>query len=159
MSIVNRILTYALGLFLISSGIAKFAGGHVFQYIEHRSGLDLFFPYVNHAVGFVEVVAGVMILVPITRFVGAVGAAAIMAGAIGFHLSPWLGVSMPTGLTDGAAAPWTETDFTASTTSVTFFLAIVTFVRAMSIIRTERRRRTEVGRSNAASSDHDLLSV
>lgn len=141
MSIVNRILTYALGLFLISSGMAKFTGGHVFQYIEHKSGLDIFYPYVNHATGAAEILVGLLILVPATRLAGALGAAGIMAGAIGFHLSPWLGVSMPTGLADGASAPWTAADFTQSTTSVTFALAIVAFVRAMVIVRNEHRRR------------------
>jgi len=142
MSIFNRILTYALGLFLISSGIAKFTGGHVFQYIEHRSGLDVFYPYVNHATGVAEVLVGLLLLVPATRLVGALGAAGILVGAIGFHLSPWLGISMPTGTVDGAAAPWTDADFVDGTTSVTFLLAIVTFARALSIVRTERRRRS-----------------
>lgn len=143
MSIVNRILTYALGLFLVSSGGAKFAGGHVFQYIEYKSGFDLFYPYVNHATGVAEIVAGLLILVPATRLVGALGAAAILAGAIGFHLSPWLGTSMPTGLVDGASAPWTAADFAESTTSVTFALAIVTFIRSLAIVRSERMRRTD----------------
>lgn len=140
MSLVNRILTYALGLFLISSGVAKFTVGYVFQYIEYRSGLDIFYPYVNHATGIAEIVTGLLILVPATRLVGAIGSAAILAGAVAFHLSPWLGVSMPTGLVDDAAAPWTEADFATTTTSVTFVLAIVTLVRSLTIIRTERRR-------------------
>lgn len=141
MSTVNRILTYALGLFLISSGVAKFTGGHVFQYIEYRSGLDVFYPYVNHATGAAEILVGLLILVPATRLAGAAGAAGIMAGAMGFHLSPWLGVSTPTGFADGATAPWTAADFAPSTTSVTFVLAIVAFVRAVVIVRNERRRR------------------
>lgn len=149
MSTINRILTYALGLFLISSGVAKFTGGHVFQYIEHRSGIDLFYPYVNHATGVAEILVGLLILVPATRFVGALGATGILGGAIGFHLSPWLGISMPTGMVDGAAAPWTEADFAATTASVTFFLAIVTFARALSIVRTERRRRAANVNSSA----------
>ncbi|MEM9516085.1 MAG: DoxX family protein [Actinomycetota bacterium] len=140
MSTVSRILTYALGLFLISSGVAKFTGGHVFQYIEFKSGLDIFYPYVNHATGAAEILVGVLVLIPATRLAGAIGAAGIMAGAIGFHLSPWLGVSMPTGLTEGAAAPWTAADFAESTTSVTFALAIVAFVRSLVIARSERRR-------------------
>lgn len=139
MSIINRILTYALGLFLISAGAAKFTGGHVFQYIEHRSGIDVFYPYVNHATGVAEIVIGLLIMVPATRRLGAYGAAALMAGAIGFHLSPWLGVSIPTGLADGAAAPWTDADFATTSTSVTFVLAIVALVRSAVIIRTERR--------------------
>lgn len=141
MSAINRILTYALGLFLVSSGVAKFTGGHVFQYIEHQSGVDVFYPYVNHATGVAEIVVGLMILLPSTRLLGAIGATAVLGGAIGFHLSPWLGISMPTGLVDGAAAPWTAADFATSTTSVPFFLGIVTLARALVIIRTEARRR------------------
>ena len=105
MSIISRILTTALGLFLISSGVAKFMGGHVFQYIEYRSGLDVFYPYVNHATGVAEVLAGGFILFRTTRLVGSAAAVGIMVGAVGFHLSPWLGISMPVGLTEGAAAP------------------------------------------------------
>ncbi len=143
MSIFNRILTYALGLFLVSSGIAKFAGGHVFQYIEYRSGLDIFYPYVNHATGTAEILAGVLVLFRTTRLAGAAIATFIMSGAIGFHLSPWLGVSMPTGLTDGATAPWTAADFTTSTTSVTLVLAILTALRSIKILRDELRVRRE----------------
>ena len=153
MSTINRILTSALGLFLVSSGIAKFAGGHVFQYIEFKSGLDIFYPYVNHATGVGEVVAGCLILARPTRLVGASAAALIMAGAVAFHLSPWLGISMPTGLADGATAPWTRSDFATTTTSVTFFLAIVSLARALAIVRTERRaRRNDVTPATTAAS-------
>ncbi len=139
MSTVNRILTYALGLFLISAGVAKFTGGHVFQYIEHRSGIDVFYPYVNHATGAAEIVIGLLIMWPSTRRLGGLLAAGLMAGAIAFHLSPWLGISIPTGLADDAAAPWTASDFAATSTSVTFVLAIVALVRSLVIVRTEGR--------------------
>jgi uncharacterized membrane protein YphA (DoxX/SURF4 family) len=141
MSLLNRILAYALGVFLVSSGIAKFAGGHVFQYIEYQSNLDIFYPYVNHATGMAEILAGVFILIRTTRLAGAAIATGVMAGAIGFHLSPWLGVSMPTGLVDGATAPWTAADFTPTTTSLTFVLAILTGSRSIKIFRDELRQR------------------
>lgn len=144
MSMFSRILTAALGLFLISSGIAKFAGGHVFQYIEFKSGIDIFYPYVNHATGVAEVVAGGLVLARSTRLIGAAAAAVIMTGAVAFHLSPWLGISMPTGLADGATAPWTRSDFAATTTSVTFLLAIATLARSLTIVRTELRSRRDV---------------
>lgn len=159
MSIINRILTYALGLFLVSSGVAKFTVGHVFQYIEYQSGLDIFYPYVNHAVGAAEIVVGVMILVPATRLLGAMGAVGIMVGAIGFHLSPWLGISMPAGLVDDAAAPWTAADFTTETTSVAFVLAIVTLVRSISIIRTEQRNRTSAVTNVGSGDSADLVTA
>lgn len=159
MSVINRILTYALGLFLISSGVAKFTGGYVFQYIEHQSGLDVFYPYVNHATGGVEILVGLLIMLPSTRLLGAIGAAAVLGGAIVFHLSPWLGISMPTGLVDGATAPWTAADFATSTTSVPFFLAIATFARAMVIIRTETRRRRAADQVEDISGDRSPVAV
>lgn len=142
---LDRLLTWALGLFLISAGVAKFTTGHVFQYIEHQSGADLFYPYVNHLTGAAELVAGFLILSPRTRLFGGLLASGVLVGAVGFHLSPWLGISIPTGLVDGAAAPWEAEDFTTSTTSVTFFLAVVTAARALRIVRTELRRRQHAG--------------
>ncbi len=141
MNRLNRLLTIALGLFLISAGVAKFTTGHVFQYIEFKSGIDLFYPFVNNLTGVAEILAGAAILYRPTRLLGAVGAAALMVGAIGFHLSPWLGTSIPTGLTEGAASPWGAADFAATTSSTTFVLAVVSAVRAGSIVRTELRSR------------------
>lgn len=143
MSIINRILTAALGLFLISSGLAKFAGGHVFQYIEYQSGLDVFYPYVNHATGVAEVLAGGFILFRATRLAGSATAAGIMVGAVGFHLSPWLGISIPTGLTEGATAPWTAADFAATTSPISFVLAVVAAGGSSAILRRELRLRRE----------------
>lgn len=150
MTTLNRILTAALGLFLISAGIAKFTSGHVFQYIEYKSGIDLFYPFVNNLTGIAELLAGAAILYRPTRLAGSALAAALMAGAVAFHLSPWLGVSIPTGLTDGATSPWDGADFATSTTSVTFVMAIVTGMRALAIVRTERKNRSTVMPADAA---------
>ncbi|MEM9607243.1 MAG: MauE/DoxX family redox-associated membrane protein [Actinomycetota bacterium] len=139
---LDRILTWALGLFLLSAGVAKFTTGHVFQYIEHQSGVDIFYPYVNHLTGVAEIIAGALILVPRTRLAGGLLASGVLLGAVAFHLSPWLGVSIPAGLVDGAAAPWGADDFMTSTTSVTFFLAIVTAARALRIVRVGLRERS-----------------
>lgn len=147
MSILTRILNYGLGLFLVSSGLAKFAGGHVFQYIEHRSGLDIFHPYMNHATGVAEVLAGAFILFRTTRLVGGAMAAGIMVGAVGFHLSPWLGVSMPTGLTEGATAPWTAADFSTTTSPISFVLAIAAAGWSIKIVRDELRARRDRARN------------
>ncbi|MEM7286323.1 MAG: hypothetical protein AAF480_08235 [Actinomycetota bacterium] len=141
MQTLGRLLTWALGLFLISAGVAKFAGGHVFQYIEYKSGVDLFYPYVNHLTGLAEVAAGGFILFRRTRLAGAALASVVLVGAIGFHLSPWLGVSIPTGLTDGAASPWTAADFASTTTSATFVMAVVAAFRTLAIVRSELHAR------------------
>ena len=137
-----RVLTGSLALFLISSGAAKFGGGHVFQYIEHKSGIDLFHPFSNYVVGAAEVVAGAFILFRRTRLAGASVASVVMVGAVAFHLSPWLGVSTPTGLIEGAAAPWTADDFVSTTTVVPFVLAIVTCFGSLLVMRSAWRTRT-----------------
>ena len=141
MKTLNRLLTIALGLFLISAGVAKFTTGHVFQYIEFKSGIDLFYPFVNNLTGIAEILAGAAILYRPTRLIGAVSAFGLMIGAISFHLSPWLGTSIPTGLVDDAASPWDAADFATATSSGTFVLAIVSAVRAASIVRTELKAR------------------
>ncbi len=145
MKTLNRLLTIALGLFLISAGVAKFTTGHVFQYIEFKSGIDLFYPFVNNLTGIAEILAGAAILYRPTRLIGAVAAIGLMIGAIGFHLSPWLGTSIPTGLLDDAASPWDAADFATTTSSGTFVLAIISAIRAASIVRTELKARHGAG--------------
>lgn len=70
MNILNRILTIALALFLISAGVAKFTTGHVFQYIEYKSGVDLFYPFINNLTGMAEILAGTAILYRPARLLG-----------------------------------------------------------------------------------------
>ena len=89
MKTLNRLLTIALGLFLISAGVAKFTTGHVFQYIEFKSGIDLFYPFVNNLTGIAEILAGAAILYRPTRLTGAV--AALMPGAGDHHAAPRMG--------------------------------------------------------------------
>lgn len=158
MTILNRLLTIALGLFLLSAGVAKFTGGHVFQYIEYRSGIDLFYPFVNNLTGIAEILAGVAILYRPLRLAGSALATGLMVGAVGFHLSPWLGISIPTGLTEGAASPWDATDFTAETSSMTFVLAIVAGARSLAIVRAElRARRASAEAVDGGSHNSDAL--
>jgi uncharacterized membrane protein YphA (DoxX/SURF4 family) len=157
---LNRLLTIALGLFLISAGVAKFTTGHVFQYIEFKSGIDLFYPFVNNLTGIAEIVAGLAILYRPTRIFGAAGALGLMIGAIAFHLSPWLGTSIPTGLADGAASPWEAADFASTTSSGTLVLAIVSAVRAGAIVRAElRTRQASRIASRPSNQTDDLVQV
>lgn len=151
MTILNRLLTAALGLFFISAGIAKFTIGYVFQYIEHQSGIDIFYPFVNNLTGIAEILAGAAILFRPTRLAGSALAATLMIGAVAFHLSPWLGVSIPTGLNDNAVSPWTASDFATATSSVTFVLALAAGLGAMAIVRTEVRTRRDALVASAAS--------
>ena len=74
---LGRLLRWGLSLvvggFLIIMGITKFAGGaHIFPLIEMKAlalGFplaDLFFPLVNYATGTLEVVAGALVILPMT---------------------------------------------------------------------------------------------
>ncbi|MGE0187561.1 MAG: hypothetical protein AB7Q23_17415, partial [Hyphomonadaceae bacterium] len=56
---------------------------------------DLFEPYVRYATGAGELVAAALLIWPVSRRLGALLAGAISLGAIGFHLSPWLGIRLP----------------------------------------------------------------
>ncbi|MCI4645843.1 MAG: hypothetical protein MRY64_13770, partial [Hyphomonadaceae bacterium] len=53
-------------------------------------------------VAVLELIAALLLLLPITRRFGAVMSFFILAGAVGFHLSPWLGREVPTSLEAGA---------------------------------------------------------
>ncbi len=159
MNILNRILTIALALFLISAGVAKFTTGHVFQYIEYKSGVDLFYPFINNLTGMAEILAGTAILYRPARLLASALAAALMVGAVGFHLSPWLGLSVPTGLADGATSPWDSADFTTTATSMTFVLAVISGARAIAIVRSElkARRRTVAAPEGGLPQSAELL--
>jgi len=110
MNIVKWLLSLAVGGFLIVFGITKFTGGaHIFPLIEmNATGLgfpmaDLFFPLVNYATGALELVAGALVILPMTRAkIGAKLAVLPFLGAVVFHLSPLLGVVTPNGYAEGA---------------------------------------------------------
>lgn len=93
--------TLALGLagaFVFMVGLPKFMGpspNPIFALIAGRSGIDLFEPYVRYATGAGELAAAALLIWPASRRLGALLAGAISLGAIGFHLSPWLGVRIP----------------------------------------------------------------
>lgn len=98
-----RLLSWALALgfaaalvFLV--GLPKFVGpdpNPIFALIAGRTGMDLFEPYVRYATGVAELTAALLLIIPRTRFYGALLAGGVTLGAIGFHLSPFLGVQIP----------------------------------------------------------------
>jgi len=75
----------------------------VFATLAEKSGIDLFEPLLRVATAIAELVAAFFVLLPWTRRFGASLAAVIMAGAVGLHLSPWLGREIPVSLEPGAA--------------------------------------------------------
>lgn len=79
-------------------GLPKFIGpspNPIFALIAGRSGVDLFEPYLRYLTGAGELTAAILLVIPRTRFFGALIAGAITLAAIGFHLSPLLGIAVP----------------------------------------------------------------
>ena len=75
----------------------------VFQTLATQSGYAIFEPAGRVGVAIGELFAAFLLLFPAWRRFGAVLSFAILSGAVGFHLSPWLGREIPTSLT--AEAP------------------------------------------------------
>lgn len=93
---LNLVLAILLALGFIFFGAQKFgATNPIFSIIAERSGLSFFEPGVRMMTGVAEIITALLLLVPATRRLGSLAAVALLAGAIGFHLSPWLGISVP----------------------------------------------------------------
>ncbi len=138
MTIMRWALALAVGGFLIVFGATKFTGGaHIFPYIEYKAtGLgapfaDLAYPWLNYAVGALELAAGVLVILPMTRRLGALIGVLPFFGAVLVHLSPFLGVATPAGYADPAPAaalaaggPFAASDFSTAMTTSLFMIAV-----------------------------------
>lgn len=145
MAIVKWVLALGVGGFLLMMGITKFTGGaHIFPYIEFNAtgmGLPLAglaYPLGNYATGLLEVVAGVMVILPMTRRIGAPLSVLPFLGAVIFHLSPLLGVSTPAAYADpkpvealSAGGPFAASDFSPEMTTALFMLALAGLIAAI----------------------------
>lgn len=90
-------LSLALAAGFIFFGVQKFGAENiVFETIAQRSGLSFFDPFVRMFTGVAELAVAALLLIPRTRLLGALAGAGLLLGAIGFHLSPWLGINVPT---------------------------------------------------------------
>lgn len=67
----------------------------IFATLAEKSGFELFEPTGRFAVGLIELFAALLLLLPFTRRFGAFIAFCVSAGAVGLHLSPWLGAEVP----------------------------------------------------------------
>ncbi len=119
-----------LAAFLLMMGLQKFGAENIiFATIAERSGLGFFEPGIRILTGIAELVAAALLILPKTRLFGAMGAVAVIGGAILFHLSPWLGVSV-------AMAPGAEP------TMMLFMMAIGSFIlSAVVLILTHNDRK------------------
>ncbi len=117
---VRTLISWALALFLVFAflqatvhplpdpppGQVKFydlpGENIVFALLADRSGIALFEPAGRVLTGVLELIAAGLLLLPWTRRAGAGLAFLILAGAVGFHLSPWLGREVPVSLSPEA---------------------------------------------------------
>lgn len=145
----RHLISWAIALFLIAMfvqatfhplanppvGSVKFfdlpGENIVFETIARRSGYDLFEPAGRVATGIAEIFAAICLFFPAWRRFGAFLSSAILIGAVGFHMSPWLGREIPTSLADGS---------TATDGGVLFMLAIVMLVASLLLMVVHPRR-------------------
>lgn len=139
MTLFKWVLAIVLGLFLIAFGIMKFTGPNpIFAWIEFRSGLGFAEPFGAWMTGVMEILAGLLVIVPATRKVGALLGTGVIGGAVAMHLSPFLGVATPAGFTEGAVRPWDASDFLPTETGL-FYLALVMLILALTNLWLARR--------------------
>jgi hypothetical protein len=99
---MERVVDWALAvtlsvllLLIVAQQLLGPAPSPVFGMLEVRSGVDLFEPWGRYLTAALELVAVVLLLWPRTRTKGALLSMIIAVVAIGFHLSPWLGIVVP----------------------------------------------------------------
>ena len=145
MNIFRLILALGVGALLVFFGVTKFTGAaHIFPFIEYNATAlgvplaSLAWPFGNYATGTLELLAGILLIVPGTRKLGAHIAVLPFLGATIFHLSPLLGISTPTGYADplptaalSAGGPFVRTDFAAGETTALFMTAAIGFLLAV----------------------------
>ena len=123
---MSKFLVHAPALLLAAvlamMGAQKFGAENViFATIAEKSGIALFEPQIRMLVGAGELASAALLILPQTRTLGALGAIAIIGGAIGFHLSPWLEV-------DVAMAPG------VAASPALFMMAVGSFVLALAAL-------------------------
>ena len=152
MSLARQIVSWLLALFLIAmflqatihplpnpvDGQVKFfdppGENIVFQTLAQRSGIALFEPTGRLVVGVIELLAGLLLLLPFTRKLGATLSFLVLAGAVAFHLSPWLGREIPVSLTP---------DETVTDGGALFMLAIAMLVASLLILVVHPGKKSE----------------
>lgn len=101
MTALRWILALALaGLFLFMASF-KFMpeltgeANPVFPLIAKNTGIALVEPYLRWLTGAMELIAGLLLIMPRTRLAGAALGLCIMIGALASHLTPILGIEVP----------------------------------------------------------------
>ncbi len=129
--VLRWLFALVLGAALIYFGILKILAvapvsmqfmepAHIFQFIEANAEAndlplkDYWFPELNILTGVVEILAGLLLILPATRIFGALLGTGVAGGAVAMHLSQfssfnYLGISAPVGFAASSdkAAPFT----------------------------------------------------
>lgn len=96
----------------------------VFPLIAKNTGIALVEPYLRWITGVMEIIAGLLLIMPRTRLAGAGLALCIMIGALASHLTPILGMEVP------------------GQGHFIFYMAIVMFVLTLLVLFLSRGTRT-----------------
>ena len=90
------VLSIYIAFVFVQSLFFKFTSApesiHIFQTIEDWIGLGFFEPGMRYLIGVAELIFAILVLIPATRIIGAMGALAVISGALFFHLVSPLGV-------------------------------------------------------------------
>ena len=93
------LLSIYIAFVFIQSLFFKFSDAYetiyIFSILGNWSGFDWFADYGAYGVGIVELIAAILLLIPVSRLYGAGIAVGVMAGAVYFHLFTPLGIEMP----------------------------------------------------------------
>ena len=152
---MERVLSWsfaiALAALLFAVSIQKFVGydpNPVFGLIAARSGMSFFEPGMRYFTGVLEMIALALALWPATRKRGAQLGLLVALGAIGFHLSPWLGVEVPrlpdlsAALAQGKTAAEIAAMNLPTDKGAMFILAVAIALVAVMLILVERAKAT-----------------
>lgn len=152
MALIRTLLSWVLALFLAlifiqanlhplsdpPAGMVKLfdlpGENIIFQTLAERSGIALFEPTGRLAVAIAELLAALLLILPFTRRAGAILAFLILGAAVGFHLSPWLGIEVPVSLKPGE---------TGTDGGGLFSLAVASLVAALLVILVHPGRKRE----------------
>lgn len=95
MTLVKHIFAIALAGAMLFMGAQKFgADNFIFITIAENTHIALFEPGFRLVTGVLEIVAGLLMFHPKSRALGAAVATSVVIGAVGFHLSPALGIKV-----------------------------------------------------------------
>lgn len=153
MTILKWVFAIAVGGFLLLFGYLKFSGAaFIFPYIEFKGGeaglplAELAYPLGNYLVGGMELLAGLLVILPQTRGIGAPFAVLPFAGAVFMHLTPYLGTVTPLDFAtpkpvDALAAGegFVRTDFTVESGSSLFIIAVAMLIVAIINVFIQRK--------------------